>query len=123
MQQHRVVRRAAPVDPADLARCLQLSQRSIASTPKHDYMNTVGALLYRSGRFRDAIDKLTRVTEAEKNSAYVSDWLFLAMAHAALGHQKDAERCLDQAGKAFHPYRWVERLESELLQKRRRHLS
>jgi tetratricopeptide (TPR) repeat protein len=62
----------------------------------------LGAMLYRAGRFAEAIAQLT---EAEKLPAQrtspIYSWLFLAMAHHRRGHADKARRWLDRAEAAI----------------------
>jgi hypothetical protein len=59
-------------------------------------LNTLGVILYRAGRYQEAIDRLDeRVAVGEALGAPV-DWVFLAMAHHRLGHKAEANRWLDK---------------------------
>jgi hypothetical protein len=50
---------------------------------RHAFLNTLGAVLYRAGRFREAAERLTEATAAAK--AEFHDCVFLAVAHKCLG--------------------------------------
>ena len=81
-------------------------------------MNTLGAALYRAGRFAEALRRLEEGIQERKGVSSEADWVFLAMAHHRLGHHAEARRWLDRfrdrrpslASNAF----WVE-LEIRLL--------
>jgi hypothetical protein len=59
-------------------------------------------VLYRAGRWREAIDRLTEGITADRDSKLAEDWIFLAMAHQRLadpdkaGHYLGRARSLDQ---------------------------
>jgi tetratricopeptide (TPR) repeat protein len=60
------------------------------------HLNTLGVILFRAGRYQEAIDRLEeRVAAGEVPGAPV-DWVFLAMAHHRLGHKLEANRWLDK---------------------------
>ncbi len=67
------------------------------STIRNDMLNTLGALLYRAGRFENSIEKLEESIKARGNGGIIEDWLLLSMAHKRLGHEEDARRWLDQS--------------------------
>jgi tetratricopeptide (TPR) repeat protein len=126
---------------ADYAIVVNLAGRTLADQPGSYYnLNTLGAALYRAGRYREAIEKLT-----ESRAAYVkaasqaqtrseadallmplqdgrpADWLFLAMAESKSGRSAEAEAWLKRAEDAMtsrsitDPRRTWHRLELELL--------
>jgi WD40 repeat protein/tRNA A-37 threonylcarbamoyl transferase component Bud32 len=84
------VARAAALIPGAVDRielCLQLSLRAVEKAPaaqKSLFNTAVGALLYRAGRFEEAIERLEQGTGPAK-------WFFLALAHHRLG-QSDTGR-------------------------------
>jgi hypothetical protein len=55
---------------------------------RHVFLNTLGAVLYRVGRFREAAGRLTETTATAK--AEFHDCVFLAMAHERLGQAEEA---------------------------------
>ena len=115
----------ATVARPELEICLRLSEHVVVADPAHNNLNTLGGLLYRDGRFDEAIAALERGMKAarpiksELASDLVSDWAFLAMAHVRLGNRKEGERCLDkailQAHRSRSNYAWIKTLESDLL--------
>ena len=59
-------------------------------------MNTLGAALYRSGRFADAIRRLEKGIQVRDGVSLPQDWVFLAMAHHMKGHAEEAGRWLEK---------------------------
>jgi tetratricopeptide (TPR) repeat protein len=83
----------------DYSKALKLAEQAVAGAApdeKASYINTLGALLYRTGRDKDAVDRLM---EAEKMGSNAFNWPFLAMAHHRLGHQKEAGEWLNRLNK------------------------
>src|SRR5262249_12384105 len=83
-------------------------------------LNTLGAVLYRAGRYEEPVKRLKESvakSPAKKGSAW--DWLFLAMAHQKLGHMEEATNCLTKAAelKKAKDLPWTQRLESQILHK------
>jgi serine/threonine protein kinase/Flp pilus assembly protein TadD len=99
----------APDAVEDLDRPVKLAESVLRGDPQNDpYTITLGAALYRAGRFAEAIRRLRGANAAWENKkatkyspAYT--WLFLAMAHHRLGQAEEARRWLDKAVK------WAER--------------
>ena len=94
----------APDAVDDLAPALALAERAAAAQPD-DLMaiQALGALLYRSGRFAEAVARLTEADKgpAKSTTSPVYAWLFLAMAYHRLGHAGEARRWFDQAAVAI----------------------
>jgi WD40 repeat protein/serine/threonine protein kinase/tetratricopeptide (TPR) repeat protein len=62
-----------------------------------DVSNTLGAALYRAGRFDEAIRRLEEALKARGGGqGHPTDWACLAMAHHRLGHRAEARRWLDR---------------------------
>jgi tetratricopeptide (TPR) repeat protein len=77
----------------DYTRTIALAEYVVSKVPppaRHGVLNTLGAVLYRAGRYREAVKRLTEGMAADKGPGLIQDWVFLAMAH----HR------LDQAGEA-----------------------
>jgi eukaryotic-like serine/threonine-protein kinase len=55
-------------------------------------LNTLGAVLYRAGRYQESIDRMGDSMKAGGGDGTVYDWLYLAMAHHHLGHDAEAKR-------------------------------
>jgi tetratricopeptide (TPR) repeat protein len=74
------------------------AERSLAKVPgpgRDILLNTTGALLYRAGRHRDAVDRLMEgIRIRQRNEETPQDWAFLAMACQKLGRHQEARRWL-----------------------------
>jgi WD40 repeat protein/tetratricopeptide (TPR) repeat protein len=113
----------APDALPDYAGPIRMAEGLTKRFPKnYSYAGTLGAILYRAGRYEDATRQLGRATALyeEWRAAYrqavegpaaaqdaadptrggtAFDWLFLAMAHHRLGHADEARRWLDRAAR------------------------
>jgi serine/threonine protein kinase/WD40 repeat protein len=78
----------------DYAPVVHLAELAAASGPANDRLNTLGASLYRSGRFEEAVRQLMRAVALHGASGTELDALFLAMAHHKLGNAGEARRWL-----------------------------
>jgi tetratricopeptide (TPR) repeat protein len=87
-----------PVPGDDVESILQLALRAIATAPDdaHD-CETLGAALYRAGRFEEAVKELDVAVEKQKKGGSVWMQLFLAMAHHRLQHAESARAWLTKA--------------------------
>jgi tetratricopeptide (TPR) repeat protein len=110
--------------PGDVLGCLKLAEQAVAASPKDaNWLNTLGAVLYRAGRYADAIGKLQDGIKIRNDVGTASDWLFLALAHHKLGHADEskkwltkAQQWIDQAPKeGANALPWDQRLELRLL--------
>jgi tetratricopeptide (TPR) repeat protein len=63
---------------------------------RYDYTNTLGAVLYRAGRYADAVKRLEEAIKVHGKGGTAGDWVFLALAHHRLGHAEEARRWLDK---------------------------
>jgi tetratricopeptide (TPR) repeat protein len=86
----------ATSDPGVPVRMAEFAVRDCAESLKGLFLNTLGAALYRAGRFDEAIQRLQEGIERRGGASVPEDWLFLAMAHHRLGHQPEARRWLDK---------------------------
>ena len=92
-----------PFVQRDPERAVAWARRAVALAPGvHDYLNTLGVALYRTGQFAEAISVLDRSLAAGKDELATCDRFFLAMAHHQLGHHREARDHHDQA------VRWLE---------------
>jgi serine/threonine protein kinase/WD40 repeat protein/tetratricopeptide (TPR) repeat protein len=90
---------------------VRLAARALEADPQNDaYPVTLGAALYRAGRFREAVERLEPPGRAADAKAGATNryppayrWLFLSMAHQRLGQGAKARHWLDKAR------RWMER--------------
>jgi WD40 repeat protein/serine/threonine protein kinase/tetratricopeptide (TPR) repeat protein len=93
-----------PGAAGDTARAVKLAERALAAAPgSANYLNTLGAVLYRAGRYEEAVKRLNESMQARSPEGTVHDWIFLAMAHQHLGHATEAQGWLDKAT------RWIDR--------------
>jgi len=65
------------------------------------YLNTLGAALFRAGRFEESIRRLEEGIQRRGGESLPQDWVFLALAHHQLAHRPEALRWLDR----FRTYR------------------
>ena len=109
----------------DYSRVVHLAEIATASRPTSSRLNTLGAILYRAGRFEDAVRQLRRAVEVHGADGTPHDALFLAMAHHQLGHADEARRWL-RLGTAVDPIAllggggdtsWIPKLELEILRR------
>lgn len=75
----------------NLNHVIQLAEKAVEANDTIARLNTLGAVLYRAGRFDEAIQKLGGST------AYTSTWFFMAMTHYQLGHFDESRKWLDKA--------------------------
>jgi tetratricopeptide (TPR) repeat protein len=73
------------------------SQKEDLRKFRHAVRNTQGMVLYRSGRHAEAVDRLQESINAHGAGGDFHDWVFLALAHHALGHAEEARRWLEKA--------------------------
>jgi WD40 repeat protein/tetratricopeptide (TPR) repeat protein len=111
----------APGAAVDSGRAVVLAERALAevqSEGRPGCLNTLGAVLYRAGRHRDAIARLREGMAAASSEGTEHDWVFLALAHHALGEPEEARRWAERARAARQPaggpFSW-ERVGFELL--------
>ncbi len=86
----------AVADPQTLVRLAELAVTGFPAERKHLALNTLGAALYRAGRFDDAIRRLEEGMRLRNAVDEPLDLPFLAMAHHRLGHHDEAHRLLDR---------------------------
>jgi WD40 repeat protein/serine/threonine protein kinase/Tfp pilus assembly protein PilF len=92
-----------PDGVGDYARPIALAEFALSKAPlaaKPGVLNTLGAILYRAGRFRDAISRLHEGMQIAKNQGGIHDWIFLAMAHQRLGETAEAQRYLEKVNQS-----------------------
>ncbi len=86
----------ATADPDVPVRLAELALRGASEDGKPNYLSTLGATLYRAGRFDEAIRRLDDGIKLRGGTSFPWDWPFLAMAHHRLGHRDLARRWLDR---------------------------
>jgi Flp pilus assembly protein TadD len=92
----------------------------LGPTPDPNLLNTLGALLYRAGRFGEAVRRLDESIARRDKVGTVQDFLFLAMAHQRLGNGEEARKWLDKSLRALQQDAggsWEQRLELALLRR------
>src|SRR5262249_32102425 len=85
---------------------------------KADAVTTLGAALYRAGRYDQAIGRLEEAIRARGGQGRPRDWAFLALAHHRLGHRAEARgwlRRLREHRPSEDPARFWDELEIRLL--------
>jgi tetratricopeptide (TPR) repeat protein len=95
----------APAAVADLNVPVTLAGMALTRDPQNSsFANSLGATLFRAGRFDEAVQRLSAVSTAWDNAgtkptmhsaAYTR--FFLAMAHHRLGHTEEGRQWLDKA--------------------------
>jgi serine/threonine protein kinase/WD40 repeat protein len=114
-----------PSSIEDYTRAIELAGHAVSGHPEIDRLNTLGAVLYRAGRFEEAIRQLERSISAHGAGGTPYDALFLAMAHHRVGHSSTAKDWLRRAAGpapvaqrkpgSVGPSSWVPHIEVELL--------
>ena len=89
----------APASTSDSDLIVRLAERAVAGSRNWYNLNTLGAVLYRAGRHADAINALQEGIKNHGRGGAAHDWLFLAMAHHALGHASEAQQWFDKAAQ------------------------
>jgi Flp pilus assembly protein TadD len=111
----------APNAVADLKPIVRLAEKAGEGQPNDpNHLNTLGAILYRAGRYEEAVKWLKEaVAKSPAKKGVAADWLFLAMAQQKLGHTEEAKSFLTRAGefKKAKDLPWTERLELQILHK------
>jgi tetratricopeptide (TPR) repeat protein len=85
---------------------------------KADALRTLGAALYRAGRFDKAIRRLEEGIQLRAGASAPSDLPFMAMAHHRLSHHDEAHRWLDRLQNlqpSADPNKFWDELEIRLL--------
>jgi WD40 repeat protein/tetratricopeptide (TPR) repeat protein len=107
--------RAVP-DYTRLIERLEESVKATRSSERADYLDTLGAILYRAERCKEAVNRLNESARAREGEGRFETWVFLAMAHHALGDLAPARDALSKVQRSKidsgHP---TENLKRELL--------
>jgi tetratricopeptide (TPR) repeat protein len=122
----------APDAVDDYAPVLACATKAVEAQPHTDqFLNTLGAILYRAGRQEEAIEWLTELDrhsgggDAKASSSPGYTWYFLAMVHKKTGNDEQAREYLDKANAwtdealadEENPPVWNRRATLELLRK------
>ncbi len=86
----------AVAEPDVPVRLAELAVKGFSAEQKHTALNTLGAALFRAGRFADAIRRLEEGIKLRNGADEPFGWPFLAMAHHRLGHRDEARGWLDR---------------------------
>ena len=87
----------------DWTKLVEWAEKALAADPDNKTrLTTLGAVLYRAGRFDEAVRRLTEAEAAFKKakaspSTITYTWLFLAMAEERRGHTEQAREWLARA--------------------------
>jgi len=90
----------APGAVSDYRRPVALAEEAVRGAPpkvKPGFLKAWGAILYRAGRFQEAVERLNESVKAGKGQTAVQCWCFLAMAHFRLGEDAEARKFLAKA--------------------------
>jgi WD40 repeat protein/serine/threonine protein kinase len=98
--------------PTEYHLALRQAEAACRGEPKNGfYMNTLGVAQYRVRKWAEAIVTLThsenRNTASSFGSPHPADLAFLALAHANLGHQKEAEAYRQRLQNMAKQPRWA----------------
>lgn len=112
---------------AHYAEPIRRMEKVILAAPRDSIsVNTLGCLLYRAGRYDEAIKRLNESIALQNGNGGAEDFLFLAMAHQQLGHKPEARAWLDRAtsrmsanspSAASAAASWTGRLELQLFRR------
>jgi tetratricopeptide (TPR) repeat protein len=87
-----------PVPQDEVESILRLARLAVEKEPdSFAYRETLGAALYRAGRFAEAVKELDAAVEKNKQDSSVWMQLFLALAHHCLQHTDTAQEWLTKA--------------------------
>jgi tetratricopeptide (TPR) repeat protein len=81
----------------NLSESVRLAELAVNGAPEDEKavcLNTLGAALYRAGRFAEAVRRLDEGIRYNSGASREADWVFLAMAHHRLGHHDEARHWL-----------------------------
>jgi tetratricopeptide (TPR) repeat protein len=82
----------------DPERALVPARQAVALKPNDSsHVNTLGLVLYRAGRYAEAVNVLERNLKTGQGKLDGFDLIFLAMVHHDLGQSEEARACLDRA--------------------------
>jgi WD40 repeat protein/Flp pilus assembly protein TadD len=109
----------APGAVSDMAPVLDRARQAVKQQPSSwQELSILGAGLYRTQRYEEAIAELTKAIRLRRRGESPRDFLFLAMADHQLGRVTDAHTQMEKARQvhAEQPQvSWIDRLEWQLL--------
>src|SRR5262249_12120349 len=121
-----------PGGTKDPAWAVGLAEQRVGTDPKGAgwtwaHLNTLGAALYRAGRYDEAIARLNDACRAAGGKGTLLDWLFLALPRARKGDAATARKWLDEAVREIDrlaakkvpdaQFPWTSRAESQVLRR------
>jgi tetratricopeptide (TPR) repeat protein len=87
----------ARAEEPNLGESVRLAELVVNGSPEDgNKLITLGAALYRAGRFEEAVRGLEEGIQKKRGVSEAADWVFLAMAHDRLGHHEEARRWLER---------------------------
>jgi serine/threonine protein kinase/Tfp pilus assembly protein PilF len=96
----------APDSVADITRPASLAAKDLGGSAEFWSLTEQGALLYRAGRFKEAVDLFEQSLRADrKPGRAVLNWLWLALANYRLGNTDEATCWLCEAQAWLDQYR------------------
>ena len=105
------------IDGLRLFDCLQReAEAAVQLEPESgDNLRTLGMAQYRTGRYGDALETLTKSEKlnATKDGSLPSDLAFLAMAHQHLGHKEQAQAALARLRAELKQPDWEKNAEAQ----------
>jgi tetratricopeptide (TPR) repeat protein len=102
---------AAAEAPARLVETAVKDPRGESRKPH--FLKTLGAALYRAGRYDEATRRLEESIQGQGGASLPEEWAFLAMAHHRLGHRDEASRWLGKL-REYQPSENLDRFWDEL---------
>jgi tetratricopeptide (TPR) repeat protein len=87
-------------------RVLALAEEALGraqTDEKAHVLNTLGGVLYRAGRYREAVSRLREGIRAGGGEGTVHDWALLALAHERLGESGEARKYLAKVAQHKPP--------------------
>jgi predicted Zn-dependent protease len=107
----------SPNAGGDSLRYVELAEQALQKRPgSYAYLNTLGAALYRAGRYTDAIAQLHAGIQAhDRKEGNSIDWVFLAMAYARAGDREQAHLWLQKTIDAPELTEWWQQVEVRAL--------
>jgi WD40 repeat protein/tetratricopeptide (TPR) repeat protein len=105
---YSVLGRCRGTASSEAVRLAELAVTEAEEKEKSACLNTLGAALYRAGRFEEAIKRLDEGIRKRRGESGPEDWVFMALAHDRLGRRDAARRWLDRfrdyhGGSGFDP--------------------
>jgi tetratricopeptide (TPR) repeat protein len=82
----------------DLKPAVGLARVAVKASPGDaSIRNTLGAILYRAGQYREAVTELNEAVRLNPQGGTWADFLFLALAHQRVGQPEAARQALERA--------------------------